>query len=145
MTRCLVDVNVWFALVVRQHRHHDIARAWYETLAADEACMCRLVQLGLIRLLGNATILGPDAISATAAWSLISALFQDERVQFIQEPALLDSYLPSFWTYPIPTGKLVNDAYMVAFAASGPYRLVTLDQGFRQFRGVDVELLSAEA
>ena len=109
MTRCLVDVNVWFALVVRQHRHHDIARAWYETLAAGEADMCRLVQLGLIRLLGNATILGPDAISAAAAWTLITVLLQDERVEFREEPALLDSYLPSFWTYPIPAGKLVKD------------------------------------
>ena len=142
MKRCLVDVNVWFALLVRQHKHHATARAWFETLAAGEAGMCRLVQLGLVRLLANRTILGDDAISATAAWALITSLLQDERVNFTEEPPQLDVYLPAYWNYPIPTGKLVNDAYLAALAASGSRRLVTLDRGFREFRRIEVQLLN---
>ena len=139
--RRLVDVNVWFALLVRQHQHQNTARLWFETLVQGEAGMCRFVQLGLIRLLGNRTILGSDAISAKSAWNLTTTLLEDERVEFLQEPAHIDAYLPAFWNYSIPTGKLVSDAYLCAFAVCGSLTLSTLDAGFNEFRDVQVELL----
>ena len=43
--------------------------------------------------------------------------------------------------YPVPTPKLVGDAYLAAFAIAGGRKMVTADGGFRQFRGLDVELL----
>jgi toxin-antitoxin system PIN domain toxin len=141
MKRCLVDVNILLALLVRQHEHHHPARKWFEALAAGEAGVCRLVQLALIRLLGNRSILGGDAISASAAWRLIEELIDDERLDFLAEPPQLEEILPSLLVYPIPTGKLVNDAYLAAFAIAASRRLVTLDRGFRQFRGLEVELL----
>jgi toxin-antitoxin system PIN domain toxin len=141
MQRSLVDVNVWLALLVRQHQHHKLARTWYETLEASEAGLCRLVQLGLIRLLGNRSIMGNDAVSAATAWTLLEELSEDERVEFVSEPPDLDAFFPALLRYPIPTGKLVSDAYLAAFAMSASRRLVTLDGGFRQFRGLDVELL----
>ena len=59
----------------------------------------------------------------------------------IPEPPRIDSVFPALWKYPVPTGKLVGDAYLAAFAMSDSRRLVTLDRGFRQFRGLEVELL----
>ncbi len=141
MKRCLVDVNVWFALLVRQHEHHRLARKWFDTLTPAEAGLCRLVQLALIRLLANRSILGADAVSAAAAWSLIEELLQDDRLDFIAEPSHLDSILPTLLHYPIPTGKLVTDAYLAAFAIAASRRLVTLDSGFRPFRGLQLDLL----
>ena len=67
MKRCLVDVNVWLALLVRQHEHHRLARKWFDTLTAGEGGLCRLVQLGLMRLLANRTIMGDHAIPAAEA------------------------------------------------------------------------------
>jgi len=141
MKRCLVDVNVVLALLVRQHEHHRLARKWFDTLEASEAGLCRMVHLALIRLLGNRAIMGDDALSASAAWILIEELLLDERMEFLAEPSNLDSVMPSLLNYPIPTGKLIADAYLAAFAICETRRLVTLDRGFRQFRGLAVELL----
>lgn len=141
MKRCLVNVNVWLALLVIQHEHHKLARKWFDRLAADEAGLCRIVQLALIRLLANRSIMGVHVVSASSAWDLIEKLLEDERVDFIPEPSGVDSVLPTLLNYPIPTGKLVTDAYLAAFAIAASRRLVTLDRGFRQFRGLDVDLL----
>jgi len=143
MKRCLADVNVWLALLVRQHEHHKRVRKWFENLAASEAGLCRVVQLGLVRLLANRSIMGDDALSALAAWDLIGELLEDERLDFIPEPPDLDSVLPGLLNYPVPTGKLVNDAYLAAFAICASRRLTTLDRGFRQFRGLDLDLIQA--
>jgi predicted nucleic acid-binding protein len=72
---------------------------------------------------------------------LTEKLLEDERVDFVSEPAGVDSVLPALLNCPIPTGKLVADAYLAAFAITASRRLVTLDRGFRQFRGLDVDLL----
>jgi toxin-antitoxin system PIN domain toxin len=141
MKRCLVDVNVMLALLVRQHEHHRLSRKWFDTLEANEAGLCRLVHLALIRLLGNSAIMGDDALSASAAWILVEELLVDERVDFLAEPSDLDSVMPTLLHYPIPTGKLVGDAYLAAFAMCEGRRVATLDRGFRQFRGLSVELL----
>jgi len=141
MKRCLVDVNVMLALLVRQHEHHRLVRKWFDTLNASQAGLCRIVHLGLIRLLGNHAIMGEDALSASAAWALIEELLLDERMEFLAEPPTLDSIMPTLLNYPVPTGKLIADAYLAAFAICETRRLVTLDRGFRQFRGLTVELL----
>jgi toxin-antitoxin system PIN domain toxin len=143
MQRSLVDVNLWFALLVRQHQHHGLAHKWFDTLGPAEAGMCRMVQLALMRLLANRTILGEHAISAAKGWTLLEELAVDERVEFLREPEDLPAVFPSLLNYPVPTGKLVADAYLAAFAISGSLRLVTLDRGFRQYRGLEAEILGA--
>jgi toxin-antitoxin system PIN domain toxin len=145
MRRSLVDVNVWLSLLVRRHQHHRIARKWYEALEVSEAGLCRFVQLGLIRLLGNRSVMQGDAVSAAAAWGLIEELSQDERVEFVPEPPDIDRFLPALLRYTVPTGKLVSDAYLAAFAMSSSRRLVTLDAGYRQFRGLEIELLGTKS
>jgi toxin-antitoxin system PIN domain toxin len=142
MKPCLADVNVLLALLVRQHEHHKVALRWFDRLAADEAGLCRFAQLAVIRLLGNHHIMGDDAVPAGTAWSLLDELTQDERIAFVPEPGLLDSVLPTLLNHPIPTGKLIGDAYLAAFSIAGSRRMVTLDRGFRQFKGLDVEILT---
>ncbi len=123
MKPCLADVNVLLALLVRQHEHHNIALQWFDRLAADEAGLCRFVQLALIRLLGNSRIMGDDAVPSGTAWRLIGELLQDERIAFIPEPAGLDSTLPPL----LAAGKSMADAYVAAFATASARSVVTLD------------------
>ena len=142
MKRCLVDVNVILALLVRQHEHHRRARKWFDAMGASEAGLCRIVHLALIRLLGNKALMGDDALSASAAWILIEELLMDERMEFLAEPSGLDSVMTTLLNYPVPTGKLIADAYLAAFAICASRRVVTLDRGFLQFRGLAVQLLT---
>ncbi len=144
MKRCLVDVNVWLALLVTHHEHHKLARNWFDGLAANEAGLCRIVQLALIRLLANRSIMGAHVLSPSAAWNLLETLLEDERVDFVPEPSGVDSVLPTLLNHSALAGKLVTDAYLAAFAIAASRRLVTLDHDFRQFRGLNVDLLDRE-
>jgi toxin-antitoxin system PIN domain toxin len=137
----LVDVNVWLALLARRHVHHKAAIRWFGALGAEDAGLCRIVQLAVIRFLGNRTIIGTDAVPASDAWNLMGQLLEDERVVFLDEPPGIDSILPAFFRYPVPTAKLVGDAYLAAFAIAASRKLTTTDRGFQQFRGLDIEWL----
>ncbi|MBI2686528.1 MAG: PIN domain-containing protein [Acidobacteria bacterium] len=141
MKPCLVDVNVWLALLVVSHQHRVIANNWYSRLAPEEAGMCRVVQLALIRLMGNRTVMQQYAVTAAEGWQVIERLLEDERVIYLEEARDIETVMPRLLRYPVPTGKLVNDAYLASFAIAGNLRLVTLDRGFREFSGLDVLVL----
>ena len=95
----------------------------------------------MIRLPGNKSVMGKYAVSALAAWELTGQLLCDERIGFASEPVMIDSAFPALLRYPVPTGKLVGDAYLAAFAISSARTLVTLDGGFREFKGLDLIVL----
>ena len=143
MKRCLADVNVFLALLVEDHEHHPTAMSWFNRLEPGEVHLCRFVQLGLVRLMGNRTVMGGKAVSASVAWDLIAGLMEDERVELAAEPALIDTVLPKMFRYSVPTNKLVSDGYLAAFAIAASLRLVTFDNGFEQFHGIDLQRLHA--
>jgi toxin-antitoxin system PIN domain toxin len=142
MKRCLADINLLLPLLVRHHEQHELALRWFDSLAAGEALLCRFVQLALIRLLGNGSIMGDYALPASSAWELLGKLMEDERMEFAAEPTLLEAEFPKLLRYPTPTGKLVGDAYLAAFALAGQFRFATFDTGFRQFRDLDLQLIA---
>jgi uncharacterized protein len=141
MKRSLVDAAVLLPLFVPAHAHHQAARRWFDGLEAGETALCRLVQLAVVRLLGNPAVMKRDAVPAGDALRLLEELVQDERVDFLAEPPLLDSVLPAVLAHPVPAHNLVTDAYLAAFAIASSRRLVTFDKGFRQFRGLSLHLL----
>jgi toxin-antitoxin system PIN domain toxin len=141
MSRCLVDINVLLALIVPRHEHHPVALAWFDGLAAGEAGLCRFVQLALVRLMANRSVMGKYAVPTDEGWGLVERLLQDERIEFASEPSTVDSVLPALLHQRVPNGKLVGDAYLAAFAIASGRQMVTLDGGFRSFRGLDVDLI----
>jgi uncharacterized protein len=145
MKPCLADLNFLLPVVVRSHPHHAVALSWYREQAAGRIGVCRFVQLGLIRLLGNSRIMRDRALSGRAAWDLTAELLTDERVEFWQEPLGLDEWLPRLLRYPGPTPSLVADAYLAAFAITRRVAVVTFDAGFRQFKELSLELLPSSS
>ena len=143
MTTCLVDANVWLAFLFIQHEHHAPTRRWFAALSIAEAGMCRITQLNVLRLLSNPVIMGAHVLTARRAWERTRELLDDERVEFLAEPSDLDRIFPDLLRYPVPTGKLINDAYLAAFAIASNRPLVTWDRGFQKFSGLRVRLLEA--
>jgi uncharacterized protein len=141
MKPCLVDINIVLALLARNHVHHARVRKWFGAARRERVGLCRFVQLGVIRLLGNSSIMGEHAIAAIAGWELISALLDDERVEYACEPLGLETHLANFLNRPMNPGKLVSDAYLAAFAVADARTLATLDRGFRGLSGLEVEIL----
>jgi len=142
MKSCLADINVLVALLAGSHVHHSLARKWFAETGPGEIGICRYVQLGVMRLLGNPVVMGNSAISGLAAFRLINDLVDlDERTEFVTEHPKVNSVLPELLSYPVPASKAISDAYLAAFAIAGDRRLVTFDAGFKRFKRLDVALL----
>jgi uncharacterized protein len=140
--KLLSDVNLVLALVAERHATHSTARAWWDQLPATETIhICRPVQTGLLRLLSNEAVMGTDALSLAAAWSVYATLIGSGRFAFTLEPPGLDAEWERLCRPFGRSPKVVMDAYLAAFALAGSYRLVTLDRAFGQFAGLESVIL----
>ena len=144
MLPILADVNVWLPTLVADHPHHDVATRWwrFDVLPArHHVAFCRMTQLGLLRLLSNERVMGPQRMDHGQAWAVVGDLTAQENVDVLDEPTGLDRHLavlcarggssPGFW----------SDAYLAAFALAGGHRFATFDRGFLRFDGLDVLML----
>ncbi len=139
----LVDVNVWLALVDERHVHHRVALAWFAKRDVDTAVCCRVVQLGLLRLLTNPAVMGDAVQSQEQAWSVWDRLAQDERVVFSSDPQYLEIALRRFTRSRQAGHRQWTDAYLAAFAESGELELATFDEGFAAYPDLPVTHLVA--
>lgn len=138
---CFPDVNVWIALSVEQHVHHRTANEWF-VHEESEVALCRITQMGFLRLLTNPRVMSKDALSAKAAWRLLDSYMDHTRVTVAEEPSGLEGRWreltreargPQGWT----------DAYLAAFASESGFTLVTFDRGISRHKDFSVRLLRA--
>jgi len=140
----LVDSNVWLALVLRAHQHHEVASEWFGTQAASNVALCRATQMAILRLLTTNAVLDAydsEPLTNEQALALIDGLLTNSRVSFAPEPAGLDAHWRRFAGKDSPSPKLWMDAYLAAFAVAGNHELVSVDAAFRQFDGLSLRLL----
>lgn len=133
----LPDVNVWLALAVQQHPHHDAAQAYWRGAAAQRLWFCRVTMMGLVRLLTQPKLMGPgalDAVPALAAYDRFAGL---PEVGLYSEPLGCDTNLRRLTAAGLPA-RLLTDAYLAAFATSANLRLVSFDQDFTRFAGLQL-------
>ena len=143
----LCDSNVWLALGLSRHVHHAAALRWFDAVQDPASVVfCRATQRTFLRLLTNASVLSPygnPPLTNRQAWDAYTSLVGDDRIAFrSEEPAGLETHWRRFALRETASPKLWMDAYLAAFALAGGYRLVTTDEAFGQFRGVDLELLA---
>ena len=102
---------------------------------------CRLTQLGLLRLLSAAAVMGPDgAKSQQEAWKAYDSWLQDERIEFLDEPGELEIRFRAFTRSPQASPKDWADSYLLAFASAADLRMVSFDHALQQ-KGTDILLL----
>jgi toxin-antitoxin system PIN domain toxin len=138
----LPDVNVWVALAVAEHVHHAPAMSWIQESTADTVAFCRVTQMGFLRLLANARVMGGDELSAARAWSLLDSFYQDAGIVFIEEPVGVDARWRVLTQHSQAGKNMWTDAYLAAFAGTAGCTLVTFDGGFRRQKEARVRLLS---
>jgi toxin-antitoxin system PIN domain toxin len=136
------DINVWVALSYDRHVHHRTALQWFDHLAPmARLFFCRLTQLGLLRLLSSPAVMGPDlAKGQQEAWKAYDSWLQDERIEFLEEPAGLETQFRALTRSPQASPKDWADSYLIAFASAADLRLVSFDQALRQ-KSVNLLLL----
>lgn len=140
----LLDINVWLALAVQEHPHHEAARRYWADARTERAAagrsslgpdlwFCRLTMLGLVRLLCQPKAVGPGALDAAAAWSLYARYRALPFVGLLAEPESCDDALQAILhAGPLPP-RLWTDAYLAALARSAGLRLVSFDRDFERF------------
>lgn len=141
----LCDVNVLLALVYGGHAHHRMVLDWLDTVPDDSVFVCRTAQAGLLRLLTTRTVMQEDVCTMAGAWQVYDQLLLDARFCFCAEPEGVTELWRALCPPEIVAPKKWTDAYLAAFAIAAGLRLVTLDRGFGEFRGLDMLILGQSA
>jgi uncharacterized protein len=141
MKKILLDVNVWVAIVVEVHPLHQVAVDWFAAQEPGSLILCRVTQLGLLRLLCNPRVTQPP-LTPAEAWQAERGLRLDSRVVFEAEPEDLQELWRGL-TNPLRaiSTNAWTDAYLAAFAIARDYRLTTFDAGMSRWSQLSVELL----
>lgn len=124
------DLNVWLALSYEPHSHHRVAAAWFDSLLdSTRLCFCRMTQIGLLRLLTTAQVMTVrEVLTQREAWQVYDQWLEDDRIVFMDEPAGLETAFRSASQSGRAAPKDWADSYLVAFAKSAGFRLVTFDK-----------------
>ncbi len=147
MTVYLCDANIWLALALEPHVHHRASLEWFDGVEAASSLMfCRATQQALLRLLTTGAVMRPyglDPLSNVNAWNAYQEFATDSRVLPPgPEPKGLEHAWLTFALRPDASPKLWMDAYLAAFASASSMTMVTTDQAYRQFDGLDLELIA---
>ena len=126
---CLPDVNVWIAFAWQGHIHHEIVKPWFAALEYGQAAFCRVTQMGFLRLLTNARVMGREVLSQRNAWKIYDELARDRRVTFATESGDVEPVWKRYTQARFTGTNIWTDAYLAALASVQGMRLVTLDRG----------------
>lgn len=144
--RILADVNVWLATVVEAHPHHSWARAWWRDDVLPSGArvyFCRVTQLGFLRLLCHAAVMGSAQRQPDEAWRDYATILAQKPVGFLAEPKRTGSVLHQLTAGMHGSGGLWTDAYLASLALTAGLDLATFDRGYRRFAGdLTVDLLA---
>ncbi len=139
----LLDINVLLALTDEGHADHPRASQWLDEVSgARQVALCRVVQMGLLRLLNNPSVMGSAVLSGSTAWAIWDEILRDDRFCWMDEPAGFDGAFRRFTEPFAASPRQWPDAYLAAFADAASLELVTFDSGFRAFPGLRFRLLA---
>jgi len=138
----LPDVNFWLALAFEAHQHHASADTWMETASRHSCSLCRVTQMGFLRLATNPKVMYDDVLTMSDAWRAYDEMVSDERVVYAEEPADIEAEWRNLTQRLIFSTNIWTDAYLAAFAQVADFEVVTLDKGFSQYKDVRVTVLS---
>ena len=129
-TSLFPDINVWVALTYEGHTYHQTAADWYAALSPEAALVfCRFTQLGLLRLLTTAAVMGDEVMTQPEAWRAYDSWHKDPRIEFADEPSEVEVRFRALTRLRQPATRDWADSYLAAFAAAGQLTLVTFDRG----------------
>ena len=124
-------MNTWLAPAWEGHVHHQTAAAWFEGVPEpSQFILSRYSQLGLLRLITNAQMMGDSVISVEDAFALYDDLLADPRIGLRAEPDDVERLMRTV-SKPFArqaATKLIGDLYLMAFAMAAEATMVTFDK-----------------
>lgn len=128
----LPDVNVWLALAIQEHPHHEAAASYWTSHAGEARFFCRVSAMSLVRLLAHPRLMADKPLTPAKAWVLYRKFAALPGVAMLAEPEGLDADLHALIEPKLPA-RLFTDAYFAALAGKAQVRLVTFDRDFERF------------
>jgi toxin-antitoxin system PIN domain toxin len=123
------DLNVWIAMTLDAHEHHESAKIWYESLPQSTSLVfCRFTQLGFLRLLNTVGATGRQVMTQREAWRSFDAWMERGGAIFEDEPIGLEVEFRRFSSQKLPAPKDWANSYLAAFAQASGMQLVTFDR-----------------
>lgn len=135
----LVDANVLIYAVNSDATHHEPARRWVENaLSGTEPIgLAWSVLLAFLRVTTRRGILDRP-LPPEAATEYIDSWLEQPQVELVapgpRHWAILRSLIAASGT----AGNLTSDAHLAALAIEGGWTVVSTDNDFRRFSGLDV-------
>ncbi len=140
----LLDLNVALAILYAGHEHSEFAVRWLQGVrGTGEVGVCRVVQLGLIRLLTHRKVMRDAVLTPSESWTYLDVFLSDDRIGFVEEPPDLVRHWRSICE-SLPEGACAEiDTYLAGLARSRDLAVVTFDGGFRKFMETRSEILAS--
>ncbi len=131
--RNLLDLNVLIALTDDEHRHHQRAIQWFDSLGREDWGICPLTEAGFIRLTTNPAT-GPIFSTFAKAIAVLKDLAAQPGYRYwpIFEPL---AAVTARFAARIIGHQQVTDAYLLGLAIKENGVLVTFDRGLKYLAG----------
>ena len=134
---------MWLALLNRQHPHHSVAKAYWDSATGQRISFCRITMLGLLRLSTNKAVMGGTPYTPLQAWQAYQAVIVLPEISFAPEPFGVEIAMQKLTCLPKPRSADWTDAYLAAFASLAGLRMVSFDKGFKQYGKLNLLMLQA--
>lgn len=133
----LPDVNVWLALCSAAHPFHAAAMQYWQSAcqAGTTLWFCRATMMGMVRLLSQPRVMGPNVLSLAQAMGLYRQWLATPAVELWVEAPAMDEAIEQILgrcAEPCPA-RLWTDICLAATAESAGLRLVSFDRDFERF------------
>lgn len=113
-----------------------------QSVARQSCSMCRVTQMGFLRLSTNQKSFPKDVLTMPQAWRAYDEIISDERVVFAEEPKDIEIAWRNFTQRKAFSTNVWSDAYLAAFARAADFELVTFDKGFSQYKNLRLTILT---
>ena len=135
----LVDANVLIYAANSDAVQHDAARRWLESAISDGAAIGVTwnVILAFLRIVTHPRIL-ERPISVDRALAYIDFLLQQPAVELVAPGPRHWSIVRQLIATAGTGGNLTSDAHLAAIALEGGWTVVSWDNDFRRFAGIEL-------
>ena len=131
------DLNLWLALIDPDHAHHARARRYWEHEAAAEIAFCRVIMLGLLRLLTHPRVMHGAPFTSAEAWDAYRAFAVLPEVCFVEDSLAAEKRFELWSRVPGFPSHRWTGAWIAALASSAGARVVSFDSDFTTFPDLD--------
>jgi toxin-antitoxin system PIN domain toxin len=137
----LPDVNVWLALTLPDHPHHDLAQSYWRGVGPRRVAFCQITAHGFLRQISDPRVAVQAPATADQGWAALKRLRALPEVTYATETVATHAIIEDWVARSVFTPRMWTDAQLGAIAKAYGYRLITLDRDFLRFPGLDVLLL----